>query len=456
MQIEAILNNHEVISPPFRGRRKRYTAVVDCNSFYCSAERVFRPDLWNKPVVVLSNNDGCIVSRSDEAKKFGVEMAGPYFKAKPLIEEHGIEVFSSNYNLYGDMSWRVMETLRMLVGEENVEIYSVDEAFIDLSNFPPDSLYDVAMNIRLTVERWTGVAVSVGVAPTKTLSKVANHIAKKDKGKTKCVTVLETTEKINEALCTTPVKEIWGVGTQYADKLKEFGIYDAYQLSNMPEGWARKNLGGVVGIRLIKELKGESSIGLDEELIEKKMIATTRMFGTPVTELKDIKEAVATYTSRAAEKLRRQYSAASVISVFVVPKEKREEGKPFRHGPTVSSAMTLPYATCITSELIKCATQLAEKVYHRSIIDYKTNLFKKAGVMLSGLVPDKTLQGNLFVPASKNNGRMLMDMMDNINFSMRDDILKFAASGLERNWKMRQELRSPRYTSRWDELREVK
>jgi DNA polymerase V len=191
-------------------------------------------------------------------------------------------------------------------------------------------------------------------------------------------------------------------------------------------------------------------------LIEKKMIATTRMFGTPVTELKDIKEAVATYTSRAAEKLRRQYSAASVISVFVVPKEKREEGKPFSHGPTVSCAMTLPNATCITSELIKCATQLAEKVYHRSIIEHKTNLFKKAGVMLSGIVPDKTLQGNLFVPASKNNGRMLMNMMDNINFSMRDDILKFAASGTERNWKMRQELRSPRYTSRWDELREVK
>jgi DNA polymerase V len=456
MEMELIATNHKVQSKSVKARGFGFTAVVDCNSFYCSAERVFRPDLWNKPVVVLSNNDGCIVSRSDEAKKFGVEMAGPYFKAKPLIEEHGIEVFSSNYNLYGDMSWRVMETLRMLVGEENVEVYSVDEAFVDLSEFPPDSLYDVAMNIRLTIEQWTGVAVSVGVAPTKTLSKVANHIAKNDKDKSKCVTVLETQEKINEALCLTRVKDIWGVGNQYAEKLKSFGIYDAYQLSNMPEEWARKNLGGVVGLRLIKELKGEPSIGLDEELVEKKMIATTRMFGIPVTDLKDIKEAVATYTSRAAEKLRRQYSAASVISVFVVPKEKREEGKPFSHGPTVSCAMTLPHATCITSELIKCATQLAEKVYYRSIDVHKINVFKKAGVMLSGIVSDKTLQGNLFVPASKNHGRMLMNMMDNINFSMRNDILKFAASGLERNWKMRQELRSPRYTSRWDELREVK
>jgi len=457
MQVEMITANRKVQSTSVKRQHGfGFTAVVDCNSFYCSAERVFRPDLWDKPVVVLSNNDGCIVSRSDESKDLGVGMAAPYFKSKEIIEKNDISVFSSNYNLYGDMSWRVMETLRRLVGEENVEVYSVDEAFVDLSEFPPDSLYDVAMNIRLTIEKWTGVAVSVGVAPTKTLSKVANHLAKKDKTATQCVTVLETTEKINEALCTTLVKEIWGVGTQYADKLKSFGIYDAYQLSNMPEEWTRKNMGGVVGIRLIKELKGEPSIGLEEELIEKKMIATTRMFGTPVTDLKDIKEAVATYTSRAAEKLRRQCSAASVISVFVVPKEKREEGKPFKHGPTVSNAMTLPHATCITSELIKCATQLAEKVYHRSIIEHKTNLFKKAGVMLSGIVPDKTLQGNLFVPASKNNGRMLMNMMDNINFSMRDDILKFAASGTERNWKMRQELRSPRYTSRWDELREVK
>jgi len=457
MQTEAISNNYVLQTSPFRGRRGlSFTAVVDCNSFYCSAERVFRPDLQNKPVVVLSNNDGCIVSRSDESKALGIEMAGPYFKAKPLIEQHGIEVFSSNYNLYGDMSWRVMETLRIIMGEDKVEVYSVDEAFIDMSEVPYEKLQEAAMQLRITVEQWTGVAVSVGIAPTKTLSKVANHIAKKDKDASQCVTVLETAEKINEALCLTPVKEIWGVGGQYAEKLKAYGIYDAYQLSKMPEEWARKNLGGVVGVRLIKELKCESAIGLDEELTEKKMIATTRMFGTPVTELHDIKEAVATYTSRAAEKLRRQYGAASMISVFVVPKEARKPGEHFRHGPTVSSAMTLPHATCITSELIKPAVQLAEKAYYKAIADHKTNLFKKAGVMLSGIVPDTTLQGNLFVPASKNNGRMLMDMMDNINFSMRDDILKFAASGTERNWKMRQELRSPRYTSRWDELREVR
>ena len=450
MEIEAISKTDEVKSSPPKAGRRGLKAVVDCNSFYCSCERVFRPDLLDKPVVVLSNNDGCIISRSDEAKTLGVEMAGPYFKAKPLIEKYGVETFSSNYNLYGDMSWRVIETLRFLVGKENVEVYSVDEAFLDIDNLPHDALQDAAMNIRLTTELWTGVAVSVGVAPTKVLTKVANHIAKKNKKETACVTVLDTTEKINEALCRTPVKEIWGVGHQYAEKLQKFGIYDAYQLSKMPEEWARKNLGGVVGIRLVKELKGEHAIGMEDELDEKKMIATTRMFGTPVKELKDIKEAVATYTSRAAEKLRRQQSAANVITVFVVPKEDPKPGEHFRHCPTISAHVVLPNATSLTNELIKAALRLAEQVYK------KGNLYKKAGVMLSGLVRDESIQGNLFVPSSKNNARMLMEMVDNINFSMRDDTLKFASSGIARNWKMRQELRSPRYTTRWDELYEIK
>ena len=431
-------------------------AVVDCNSFYCSCERVFRPELNNKPVVVLSNNDGCIISRSDEAKKHGVEMAGPYFKAKPLIEKYDVATFSSNYNLYGDLSWRVMETLRMIIGEHNVEVYSVDEAFINMSCVPPNKLHEAALQMRETVEQWTGVAVSIGVAPTKVLSKIANHIAKKDKQKTNCVTVLDTREKIKKALQETPVKEIWGVGSQFAKKLNSFAIYDAYQFSRMPEEWTRKNFGGVVGLRLVKELKGDHAIIMDEPLTEKKMIATTRMFGSPVTALEDIKEAVATYTSRAAEKLRRQYGAASIINVFVVPKEEVMQGEHFRHGSMVSDSAILPMATSVTSELIKPAVCLAERVYKVANKGNKKSLFKKAGVMLSGIVPDEKLQANLFVPASQNKGRKLMDMMDNINFSMRDDILKFAASGTRRNWKMRQEFRSPRYTSRWDELREVR
>jgi len=425
-------------------------AIVDCNSFYCSCERLFLPQLDNKPVVVLSNNDGCIISRSDEAKALGVGMAGPYFLAKPLIEKHEVATFSSNYNLYGDMSWRVMETLRMLVGKENVEVYSVDEAFLNIDEFVKGNLQEAGIKIRETVEDWTGIKVSVGIAPTKVLSKVANHLAKKNKIATACVVVLDTIEKIDKALQDTPINEVWGVGRQYAGKLRDMNaVFTAFDLTKKTEAWAHKNLGGVVGVRLLKELKGETANEMEEQLTVKKMIATTRMFGKPVKNISDIKEAVATYTSRAAEKLRRQQSAASIISVFVVPKEQSHNTY-FRHGPTVSSYITLSVATSSTNELIKPAVQLVDKLYE------KGRTYKKAGVILSGLVPDSTIQGNLFMTEKHNGKRLLMDMIDNINFSQRNDVLKFAATGTKRNWKMRMEMRSPRYTSRWEELFEVK
>lgn len=420
-------------------------AIVDCNNFYCSCERLFQPSLWNKPVVVLSNNDGCIVSRSDEAKKLGVEMAGPYFMAKPLIEKHNIAVFSSNYNLYGDLSWRVMETLRVMLGKKNVEVYSVDEAFIDLDMFAPEELDKVAKEIRYTVEQWTGIKVSVGVAPTKVLAKLANRLAKKDKSKTGCVTVLDTEEKIIAALQKTPVEDIWGVGRQYAKKLREYwGIYDGLQLRNVSEEFARTQLGGVVGARLVRELKGIASKEMEDELVTKKMIATTRMFGSPVSDINDIKEAVATYTSRAAEKLRRQHGAAKIISVFIVA--KGENHNVDYRGAMHSQYTTLPAATSFTNELIKPAVAMVDSLFQEG------TFYKKAGVTLSGIVPDASVQGNLFLAENKNCERKLMDMIDNINFSQRDYVLKFASSGTARDWKMRQELRSPRYTTRWDEL----
>ncbi|HYK57460.1 MAG TPA: Y-family DNA polymerase, partial [Flavisolibacter sp.] len=246
-------------------------AIVDCNSFYCSCERLFKPRLDQKPVVVLSNNDGCIISRTDEAKALGVGMAGPYFKARQIIEQNGVTVFSSNYNLYGDLSWRVMKTLKELVGESNVEVYSVDEAFLNLEEFANADFGRMGMDIRKTVEQWTGIKVSVGVAPTKTLAKLANYMAKKDKLLTDCVMVLDTQEKIIAALKITDVKELWGVGRQYADKLKSFGSCTAWDLYNMSEEWVRRSLGGVVGVRLIKELHGEESIFMEKELVNKKM-----------------------------------------------------------------------------------------------------------------------------------------------------------------------------------------
>ena len=425
-------------------------AIIDCNSFYCSCERLFKPHLDEKPVVVLSNNDGCIISRSDEAKDLGVQMAGPYFMAKPVIEKYEVATFSSNYNLYGDLSWRVMETLRIMLGKDNVEVYSVDEAFLNLDEYAEGDLEQIGLSIRKTVEQWTGIKVSVGIAPTKVLSKVANHLAKKNKIATQCVVVLDTQEKIDEALQKTPVKEVWGIGHQYAQKLVEMhAVFTAYDLTKRTEQWAHKNLGGVTGIRLIKELQGESVNGMEKELTVKRMIATTRMFGHNVNNIHDIKEAVATYASKAAEKLRRQKSAASIISVFVVAKEQGHHID-FRHGVSKSRYVTLPVATSSTNELIKPAVNLVDKLFE------KGKLYKKAGVMLSGLVPDATIQSNMFVEEKHNNHRMLMDMLDNINFSMRDDILKFAASGTKRNWKMRMEMRSPRYTTRWEELFEVK
>ena len=432
------------------------TAIVDCNSFYCSCERLFRPDLHDKPVVVLSNNDGCIISRSDEARRLGVGMAIPYFQARQLIERHQIAVFSSNYHLYGDMSRRVMDTLRELAGQGQeeglslgVEVYSVDEAFMDLQSVPPEELVPHAKHIKDTVEQWTGISVSIGVAPTKTLAKLANIIAKKDKKASGCVKVLATEEEQRTALQQTRVDQLWGVGRSYAAKLINWGITSAWELRNMPEEWAHSNMGGVVGVRLIRELRGQPAIVMEEELANKKMIATTRMFGRPVTALHELKEAVATYISRAAEKLRRQASAASTVSVFLVTRDQ-DYLMDFKRGATIHNYVTLPKATSLTNELIKSAIELVEHLYENG------KVYKKAGVMLSGLVPDDSIQGNLFVPASENQHRFLMNTIDNINFSMRDDSVKFGSSGMNKDWKMRQELRSGRYSTRWEDLMRVR
>ena len=422
-------------------------AIVDCNSFYCSCERVFRPELATKPVVVLSNNDGCVVSRTDEAVSLGVTMAVPYFQVKDLVEQNKMEVFSSNYNLYGDMSWRVMETLRRLAGKENVEVYSVDEAFVNLGDIK--DVQEICRSFKQTVEQWTGVKVSVGAAPTKVLAKMANRLAKKNKERSKGVAVLDTPGKVAWALQNTQVKDIWGIGRKYAEKVQIYGIYTAYDLSLRTEKWAHDNLGGVVGLRMLRELKGEPSIMMRDPLDNKKNIATTRMFGTPVSSLQDIKEAIATYVSIACEKLRRQKSAAIGLGVFVVIKVPRDE-KGYHHGETKSNFITLPHATCCTNQLIKAAVSLVETIYKEGL------LYKKAGVMLSGLVPDASVQANLFVSATANSNRMLMNVIDNINASMSDDKIKFAAAGTAKNWKMRQEMRSPRYTTRWGEICEVK
>jgi len=304
----------------------------------------------------------------------------------------------------------------------------------------------VANEIKDTVEEWTGIKVSIGVAPTKVLAKVANRLSKKDKERSNCILVLDTEEKILRALKQTAVEDVWGVGYRSSEKLKQlWSIYDGLQLRNMSEEWARATLGGVVGVRLIKELNGEQTIEMKDPLEQKKMIATTRMFGKPVHELNDLKEAVATYTSRAAEKLRRQSCAAKLIDVFVVTNDY--EGNQYEYNPkTKYNHVNLLQPTSHTNELIRNAVPLVEKLYNRG------SKYLKAGVMLGGLVPDESIQGNIFRTETSNHQRILMQAMDNINFSMRDDVVKYVASGLKRNWKMRQEMRSGRYTTRWEEL----
>jgi DNA polymerase V len=346
-----------------------------------------------------------------------------------------------------------MDTLRSLSDDSIyrcVEVYSVDEAFINLDHLPADSLKTFALRLRDVVFEWTGIPVSVGIAPSKVLSKVANRLAKKDKMKSGCIMILDDDEKVQEALEMTDVSDLWGIGRRYAKKLKEeYGINTAWQLKHMPFEWARKNLGGIVGVRMIRELNGESCILMKNPLEKKKMIATTRMFGKAVFDLQSLKEAVATFTARAAEKLRRQYGAATGIDVFVVT--NGGQGSAYEYNPQhYHRYYTMTRATCDTAELIKITLPLVESLYRQG------TKYVKAGVMLTGIVPDDTLQGDLFSNPVRNQNRALMQAMDNINFSMRDDMVKFVASGLTRNWKMRQEMRSKRFTTRWDEVYVVK
>ena len=422
-------------------------AIVDCNSFYCACERLFQPQLQHAPVVVLSNNDGCIVSRSDEAKQLGINMAIPYFQAKELIEKNKVHAFSSNYHLYGDLSWRVMETMRQLVPPGCVEVYSVDEAFINLDHIASDQLQDYCVLLKKKIETWTGISVSIGVGPNKVLSKVANRLAKKSKLLTGCVVILNDTKKIQAALQSTPIDDVWGIGYSYSEKLKTYGINTAYALSIKDLSWGKRFLGGVPGMKLIRELKGMHSHEMQAPRTSKKMIATTRMFGRTVSEWQEIEEALATYATRTAEKLRRQHSAAYGVSVFLLKKTPPQTDiSHYHHGRQVSGYVKLDNPSNLTPDIIKAVVALGKSLYEQG------ELYKKAGVILSDFVPDNALQTNLFVAPRDQNRKKLMNVIDNMNAAFRDDILKFATSGTQKNWKMRSERRSKRYTTRWDEL----
>ncbi len=426
-------------------------AIIDCNSFYASCERVFQPQLIGRPIVVLSNNDGCIIARNDEAKLLDIPMGGPYFMAKDICERKGVSVFSSNYALYGDLSRRVMETIASVYPD--IEVYSIDECFMDIDEKYVTDLHAFGRSITERVIQWTGVPVSIGIAPTKVLSKVANRLSKKDKARYKGVYVIQTAAEIEDALRRTQVGDVWGVGWNSVKKLHNLGIDTAYKLSLMSETWAHKNLGGVVGVRLIRELNGSPCRGQAAGLDHKQHIASTRSFGRAVTTLSELKEAIATYTSRAAEKLRSQGSAAGGIYVFArTYKDDRcydmiemneETGK--REG--AGRHRSLPFATDSTNELIKYATQAAEEIYREDL------RYKKAGVMLYDLVPQDAIQQHLFETNTDNpKNKAISKALDYINKRMGNDTINFAANGVNTNWKMRCELRSPCYTTKWSDI----
>jgi len=416
-------------------------AIIDCNSFYASCEKVFRPQLRDEPVVVLSNNDGCIIARSKEAKALGVEMGGPYFKIKNELRKLGVHVFSSNYALYGDMSHRVMDVLGKF--SPDIEIYSIDEAFLDLSGLPHGRLTEYGREIRRTVKKWTGLPVSVGIAETKTLAKIANRIAKKSE-KTDGVLNLVDSPYVEKALEITPITDIWGVGRRWGKRLGKYGIDNALELRNADEGWIRSQF-SVVLQRTVLELRGLPCIPLDASPAARQGIISSRSFGNPVTLLSELREAVAAYMTRAAEKLREQGLAANILIVFIKTNRFKED-EPQYSGKAV---VELPIATDNTRDLVRYAHDALEGIFKDGYP------YKKAGVILDGLVPATQVQLNLFGGPDFEKSKDQMSALDEINRRMGRDALKIASVGKEQNWKMRCEMRSPRYTTRWDELAAV-
>ena len=414
--------------------------MVDCNSFYASCEKVFDPTLENKAVVVLSNNDGCIIARSKEAKEAGIKMGEPAFKIKELIEKYNVQVFSANFVLYGDMSQRVMNVLSKF--SPDIEIYSIDEAFLDLSGIPENDLLAFGHKIKNTVLQWTGIPVSIGIAYTKTLAKVANHIAKKSE-KSKGVVDLTNQKYIPKALEITPVEDIWGIGRQFSKFLRSNKINNALELSKATDSWIKKNL-KIVGLRTVEELRGKSCLSLELAIPDKQGICTSRSFGTAVTDYDDLEEAVTTFASRCAEKLRKQKSAAGVLNVFVMTNRFSNDAK-YINNKTIH----LLVATNSTPELIEHAVKVLKLLFRKG---YK---YKKAGVIVTDIISENELQTGLWDNVNRDKHKNLMGVIDKLTTTMGRDVVKFAIQGTRRRWRLKQEKLSPHYTTNWDEILEI-
>ena len=397
-------------------------ALIDCNSFYVSCERLFNPKIRKKPVVVLSNNDGCIVSRSNEAKALGIKMGEPYFKAKDIIVKNNVHVFSSNYSLYGDLSRRVMRTLKRF--NSDIEVYSIDEAFIDLSNFPDNEVENVAQEIRSTVLQWTGIPTSIGIAKTKTLSKVANHIAKK---KLSGVTNLIGVEDIDPILEKIEINDVWGVGKQLTKFYHKNGIYNAKQLKNKSNTWIKKS-SNVLSSRTSMELRGIPCIDLETTTSRRKSCVVSRSFGQRVERFQELREAVAKYCLNASEKIRSESLIAKSITVFIRTSLFQSKFGYYSNSKTID----FPIATNNSIEIVKAALTGLETIFKNS---YQ---YQKAGVMLTGLSNSNDGK-NLFSSEKDEKINNLMRSIDNTNNRYGRATLSLASAGVHKKWNMRRQ-----------------
>jgi DNA polymerase V len=416
---------------------KSIISLIDANNFYVSCERVFNASLSKRPVIVLSNNDGCVISRSNEAKKIGITMGVPFFQIEDIISQHNVAVFSSNYALYGDMSRRVMLALSEFSPE--VEIYSIDEAFMNLSGIRCESPTELGRKIQNTVYQWTGIPVSVGIAETKTLAKIANALAKRSE---KAAGVLDLTDSpyLPHALAKTPVGEVWGIGRRYKKLLHDNGVRTALELKNLDDQWVRGHL-TVVGLRLVHELRGIPCLALETQPPAKKTITVSRSFGQPVNSFSEIKEALNLYVRRAGERLRKHGLAAGVVTVFLHTNRFSKEPQ---HFGSTTTELAIP--TDSTPELLYYALRGAEEAFQEGF------QYKKAGVMLNELVPAGSPSRSFWNPDTRERVRELLHVVDKLNHKFGRDTVHFGKLATEGRWMTKAEKRSPRYTTRWEEV----
>ena len=418
-------------------------ALVDCNNFYASCEKLFRPDLKDTPVVVLSNNDGCVVARSREAKLLGIKMGVPVFQIKAEMQRHGILAFSSNYALYADLSSRVMRTLEEMA--PRVEVYSIDEAFLDLTGIESAlSLVEFGQQVRERIGHWIGITVCVGIAPTKTLAKLANHAAKKYPA-TQGVVDLTNPDRQRRLLALVPVDDVWGVGRRLSKRLNDLGITTALDLANASPRAIREQF-SVVLERTVRELNGESCIELEEIPPTKKQIVCSRSFGVKVTQFELLREAVCEYATRATEKLRKEQQQAKVLTVFIRTSPFKDNEPQYSN--SASGELLIP--SCDTRDFIELANHLLKRIWKDGF------RYAKAGVMLSDFYDPGMFQPGLFDDVStRSNSQQLMSVLDTINQSGAGKVF-FAGQGTKKDWSMKREYLSPAYTTRWDQLPRVK